>query len=454
MGTVINVKEGKRATRRAVLILAWPAIIEMLLQMMVGLFDTAMVGRLGASALAAVGLGAQVSMIFMTIFSSLTTGTVALVARAIGAGQEEDAGVILRQSLIAGGSLAILVTILIYSFAESILHLLFSGVGPDALHHAASYVRITALSMLPLVILITINGALRGSGNTKTPMTVTGIVNVVNIVLNYVLIFGHFGAPALGIRGAAIATAIAQTAGAVIVSRKLFSGSLNIHFTLRDDYGIKMDVLKRILAIGIPAAMEQAILRIGQVLYIMTISSLGTVAYAAHQVALNAESLSYMPGSGFALAATALVGQGLGANAPKKAEEGGLESAKMAVWVMAVMGVIFFLFSPWLVRFFTNDQEVVELAAVCLKIVGVCQPALALVMVLGGGLRGAGYTRRVLVITTVGFIGVRVPLAYILIRYTDLGLVGAWLAMGVDLILRAILLSVSFFKGHWKEVKV
>ncbi len=440
--------------RSAVLTLSGPAIVEMLLQMMVGLFDTAMVGRLGAEALAAVGLGAQVTMIGTTIVSALVTGTTALVARHIGAKEKDEASEVVRQSLILGTGIAFLVAVLTYNFASSILHLLFRGVSEDALMAAASYVRIVAFGIVPVFFIITVNGALRGAGDTKTPMKINALINICNVSLNYVLIFGALGFPPLGIKGAAIATAIAVAIGGGIILFSLFDDRLLISLRLNDDFKPNKFILKRVLTIGVPAAIEQTMMRAGQVIFSMIVSSLGTIAYAAHQVAINAESISFMPGFGFALAATALVGQGLGAEDPDRAEAGGKEAVKMAIMIMSAMGIIFFFFSPWIVRFFTPDEDVIRVAATALKIIGLCQPALAIVMVLAGGLRGAGATRSVMVVTTLGFFVVRIPIAYLLVRFTDLGLAGAWLGMGIDLIIRAIFIGALFLGGEWKQLKV
>lgn len=195
-------------------------------------------------------------------------------------------------------------------------------------------------------------------------------------------------------------------------------------------------------------------MRIGQLFYTMIIASLGTVAYAAHQVALNAESISFNPGFGFALAATTLVGQYLGADKPELAEQFGYRASKMAVVFMSIMGVVFFLFAEQIVYLFTPDQEVIALASVCLRIVAVSQPALAAQMVFAGGLRGAGDTRGILWITLTGFMVVRVGLTLILSLWLDLGLIGAWIAMGVDLYYRSILMWSRFRRGSWKTLKI
>jgi len=181
---------------------------------------------------------------------------------------------------------------------------------------------------------------------------------------------------------------------------------------------------------------------------------LGTVSYAAHQVALNAESLSFMPGAGFAVAATTLMGQNLGAGRPEDAERAGRISRNLGILVMASMGLVFFLIPGPIVRIFSQDPEVVSLAVICLRLVAIAQPSLAVWMILAGGLRGAGDTRAIMKMVLVSFLGVRVVLAYVLALRLGMGLIGAWIGMVADLFLRSLLIQWRFNRGEWKFVKV
>lgn len=437
------------AVRNSVLHLATPAIMEMILAMSVGIIDTAMVGRLGASALASVGLGSQIMFIAQTLFASVTTGTTALVARHIGAGEPDEACSVARQSLVIGGGLAIIASLLLITCSPYLVGFLFGSTEAMVQAQAVVYVRIVASALVFQFALIVLNSSLRGSGDTKTPMMIMAIVNLTNVVLNYILIYGALGVPALGMPGAAMATACSLTVGGCLALAFAFGGRRLIKLSLRDNYRPHWATVKRILTIGIPAGVEQAFLRIGQLSYSMIIASLGTTAYAAHQIALNAESLSYQPGFGFALAATSLVGQGLGARDPEGAQRAGLTAARMAAVAMGSIGAVLFLIPGPIVRIFTPDPEVIALSAQVLRIVAIAQPALALVMVLSGSLRGAGDTRVVMVITAAGFCGVRIITAYLLVR-AGYGLVGAWIGMVVDLFFRGSLFLLRFRRGGWK----
>lgn len=444
--------DGPRSVRAKVLNMAWPAIVDQTLAMVIGIVDTAMVGRLGAHALAAVGLGAQLMQASTAIFGAVTTGTTALVARFIGARDQDQAQNTARQSMLFGGLLAACVATVLLLFAPTILGTLFASSEAQVLEGAALYVRIVALSLVPQFLLIVSNGIMRGSGDTKTPMRIMALMNVSNIFLNWLLIYGIGPFPALGLRGAAIATAISQVAGSAMAVGTLIRGKtvLKVNFSgLRPDF----KALRRVLRIGIPAGVEQIMMQSAQIVYTMIIASLGTVAYAAHRVALNAESLSFMPGFGFALAATALVGQSLGAEDPQGAERVGGEAAKLAMITMGTMGVLFLLVPQLFVSLFTNDPEVITTSANVLRIVAIAQPFLALTMVVGGALRGAGDTRAVLAITVLGVTTARIGVAYTLVRM-GYGLVGAWIAMVVDLAVRGSLLLLRFKRGSWKHLRV
>jgi putative MATE family efflux protein len=445
--------EAKISVTSRVLSLAWPAIVEQTLAMTVGIADTAMVGRIGAYALASVGLGAQVMMVAITVFAAISTGTTALVARCIGAGEKEEACRVARQSLVLGVSIAVATSAALLIWAPQVVHLLFRRSEPHVLANACIYVRIVGAALIPNFLMIIMNSILRGSGDTKTPMRVMAIVNVINVSLNYLLIFGHGPWPAMGVKGAALATALAQLTGGLLLTRIMFSGRKIIHLHWRDNYRPHMQTIKRVLRVGVPAGIEQAVMRIGQVSYTIIVSSLGTVAYAAHQIALNAESLSFMPGFGFALAATTLVGQALGAGDTEEAGRSGWQAAKLAALIMGAIGVLFFLFPSKFVSIFTPDKDVIANSAQVLRIVAIAQPFLALNMVLAGGLRGAGDTRTIMFITGIGVCGVRLVLAYTLVSL-GYGLVGAWVAMVVDLIMRSCFLLWRFHHGGWKHIRV
>lgn len=455
--------------RRVTMNLAMPAIMEMTMQTLLGFADMAMVGSLGAVAIAAVGLGDTPIATLMAIFAALGTGTTALVARYVGAKEYDKAAETARQSMIIGVSSGILVSILIVLFAPQIIG--FMGAEPEATPDAIQYIMYTGAAMVFLIISVIMGGALRGCGDTKTPMYANGIANVLNIIGNFFLIYNSasyainipftdmavnltipgFG---MGVAGAALSTAVSRAISSFIILYILFSGKSAIRFTIKDKYRINIDIIKKILNIGTPAAAEQLSMRVGQMMYGRKVAMLGTIAYASHRIALTAESLSYMPGFGFALAATTLVGQYLGAKKPEMSEKSGYEANKLALIFMSAIGLLLFFMPELLIKVFTRDPDIIANASVCLKLVAIAQPFLAANMVFSGGLRGAGDTRFVMVSTLIGVWGLRLVGTYILIDFFNLGLRGAWIGMIIDLFVRGSLNLMRFRSGKWKYIRI
>lgn len=455
--------------RRVTMKLAMPAIMEMTMQTLLGFADMAMVGSLGAVAIAAVGLGDTPIATLMAIFAALGTGTTALVARYVGAKEYDKATETARQSMIIGVSSGILVSVLVVFFAPQIIR--FMGAEPQATPAAIQYITYTGAAMVFLIISVIMGGVLRGCGDTKTSMYANGFANILNIIGNFLLIYNSasyvinipftdvaitlmipgFG---MGVAGAALSTAISRVISSLIILYVLFSGRAPIKFTLKDKYIINMDIIKRILNIGTPAAAEQLSMRIGQMLYGRKVAMLGTIAYASHRIALTAESVSYMPGFGFALAATTLVGQYLGAKKPEMSEKSGYEANKLAFIFMSVIGVLLFFIPELFIKVFTRDPDIIANASVCLKLVAIAQPFLAANMVFSGALRGAGDTRFVMVSTLIGVWGLRLVGTYILIDFFNMGLLGAWIGMAIDLFVRGMLNFMRFRSGKWKYIRI
>ena len=432
--------------------LAWPVIIEMMLLTVVGIVDMAMVGRLGASSIAAVGLGGQIIMLATTAFAAIRTGTTALVARHIGADDKEGAMVIARQSVSLTMILSAVTFVIFSIFARESLVLL--GAADDVIALGVGYIRWRTIGLAFSLITMIFTSMLRGSGDTKTSMYVNIVVNIVNPVLNYMLIFGNLGAPKMGVSGAALATTIAQIVGCFLIVRVILKGKKAIKLSLKDDFRLKLVPIKRILNIGIPAMMESVAMRFAQIVFTIILTSLGTATYAAHQIAIRAESLSYMPGWGFGVAATTLVGQYLGAERPDLAERAGYIARNMAVALAIVMGFAFYFFPYQIVSIFTDDASVVDKAAQALRIVALVQPSMAINIVLSGGLRGAGDTRWVTYITAGSVWIVRLSIAAFCVYVLHWGLIGAWMGMVGDQFIRSILISIRFARGKWKTLKV
>jgi MATE family multidrug resistance protein len=444
--------QSTRATiRRDVLRLALPAMGEQLLSMMVGIVDTFLVGHLGAAPLAAVGLANQWIFLATTLFGAIATGSTALIARFIGARSPDEADQVLRQSMIVGGLIGALATALGFSLARPAVLLL--GAPSDVVDLSTSYLRIVSTIFFFSTLMFIGNASLRGAGDTRTPLYIMLVVNVLNVVVAWTAINGAFGLPKLGVAGSAMGAATGRLTGGLLAIGILLRGRAGIRLRLR---GLRpdADMIRRILRVGLPTGLEQMLFRTGQMFFARILAELGTVAYAANQVAINGWSLSFMPGFGFALAATTLVGQGLGAEDPDAAQERGYSAFRMGAGLMTVIGLAFVLFPARIVGFFTSEPDVISVGTMPLRVVGLIQPLLAASMIFAGALRGAGDTRYPMVVTGGAIWLVRLPLAYFFALVLDAGLVGAWTAMALDMVLRGILNFLRFRAGRWKTLQI
>lgn len=442
----------RKHIRSRVISLSLPALLNMFLISFVGIADMIMVGRLGPSAISAVGMVNQPNFLIISVFMALTVGTTALVARFIGARDIDSAKNVSRQSITVSVFVGIGLLGFLYVFASHIVKAM--GAEPDVLVLGTAYMRIIALGM-PFNVLNMIMGAiLRGAGDMKRPLIADVAANFVNVIGNYILIYGKFGAPALGVAGAAIATSFSRFVAMVILIYFLYSGKAIIKLSIRDRYRLDLKTLKRILNIGIPSAIEQFVLRSGQLVFVRIIAELGTVAFATHQISMNIQSLSFMPGQAFSMAATTLVGQLLGAKKPDLAEESARQTRLIGMMVAGVTAFTIFFFGRYIALLYTDNTAIIEQARICLRIIAIIQPAQSTQFILAGALRGAGDTRFPLYSTIAGIWGMRVALSYLFVMGLNLGLTGAWLAIAFDQVVRAIIIYSRFKSGKWRSIKV
>lgn len=435
--------------RSKIFAMVWPATIESVLQMMVGIVSSAMLGRVGALAVGSVGLGRRVTMLIWGVFAAIGTGTTVMVARSVGADDRDAARRYAQQAFLLTLALVFSLTLIIALFPTAILRSLYRTDG-ELLRVATSYLRIVAMG-IPFMSVMQVTGAImRGAGNTKVPMQVATAINLVNVVLSYALIFGRLGLPALGVVGAAWAQVIAQAAGAAMALYIMVFRQTDIAFNLRR---LKVDwaETRAVLSIGLPTAVENLTMQFGQIMLTSLVVSFGAVPLAAHQQGLTAESLSYMPAVGFGIAATALVGQSIGAGSIRMAERYTKELAKWSVMLTAFTAS-FLVFTPRAVfSLLSNEVDVIELGARYLILMGVAQIPQQLSGVLNGSLRGAGDTRAPMVVAAIGLWGVRIPLAFYLSRNLGMGIIGVWVAMTIDLFVRFSLSAMRYLSGRWKE---
>ncbi len=440
------------SVHRAVLFLAIPVVIERMLQMIVGISDVAMVGRLGPPEVASVGLSNQIALVTMNVGAALHVGTTAVVGRCVGANEMANARQSARQAMLLG--LVIAISMFGLTLLVSRQSLAWLGAEPDVARLGLPYLRLKALSMVFTVMTMTFAAILRGAGDTRTPMWIGGGVNLFNVGLNYLLIFGHLGFPALGVTGAGVATAVARLLGTLIMIFVFFGRPNPLSMSVAQGFSIHTPTIRRILRVGTPAAGERLLMKAGQLFFTRIVAGLGTSAFAAHQIAIRIESFTFMPGFAIGVAATTLVSQNLGADQAGRAREGAFESTRMGVMLGCLMGLGFAVFAPQIVGLFIpGEPEVIELGARVLRLVALIQPALAANLILAGALRGAGDTRLVMAVNGAA-VWFRAGLAYLLVSWTGLGLVGAWLGMALDPVVRSIIYWRHFRRGDWQHLRI
>lgn len=439
--------------RRRIFSMVWPATIENVLQMLVGIVATGMVGKISAEAVAAVGLSTRITQIVWCFFSAIGTGATVLIARSFGANDRPAAKRTAEQAMLLALGLVVFMAIVIWSKARFWLVLLFNPEG-KLLESAYTFLRVAVWGMPFMAVMQVVGAIMRGAGNTKTPMQIAFIVNLINIAANYVLIYGILGSPALGMIGAAIAMLISQFIGAALalfaISRPLSVIPLNLKQRAQTD----IREMRRILGIGIPAAFEQLFWQAATIIMMGLIVTFGTNALAAHQLGLNAESLSYMPSAGFGIAATAFVGQSLGAGRLDLARRYVREINRWGIALTVFTGGLLLVIPAQIMSLLTNEKEVIELGAIYLRLMGSVQIPQLIAGILNGAMRGGGDTKAPMYIGGLGLWGIRIPFSFIFGRYFGLGITGVWLAMTLDLLVRFVLTTLRYRSGRWKSTLV
>lgn len=436
---------GVTQIRRSVMVLALPVTVTTLLQRAEGIVAVFLVGGLGATSIAAVGLGQLLAFVAATLMSGVSVGTNVVVAQLWGARRRQDAGEAARHFLwLAIGASLVLAGIGMVGnrFVMEAL-----GAEPSVIELALPYSALIFL-VFPCTVLIQVLAAvLQGSGDTKTPMYGLIGVNLLHVVLAYPLIYGLGGFPALGLKGAAIAAGVAEAAGGIYLL-------LRCRPIFKESSTLRLDLIRSIWNVGASVSGERIVQQAGIFVYTKLVLLYGTVAYAAHQVGLSIESLSFLPGYGLAIAAATMVGQSIGAGKYTRAKLENWEANRIAIAIMTCMGSIFFFFPYALLRAFTTDEAVIELGIMFLKIVALLQIPLALTMVLAGSLRGAGDTRFIMGATMIGMWGVRVPLALIAALWMRQSVLLIWAAMIADWTIRMGLLLWRYQSERWRQIQV
>jgi len=430
-----------------VLGLAIPAAINSLFDMLQVITDLIMVGHISAFAVAAVGLGLQSLMMVFAVLTVLQVGTSALLSRFVGANRMQRASIgfstLLRFALLLS-----IPTMFLWYFLASNVYSWF-GTVPEVIALGEDYVQMLTWMMPFIFMKLVFVAALNSAGDTKTPMKIKILSIILNVILNYLFIFGSFGFPELGVLGAAVGTVIVNFLEFIIYAILYFKGKTpylaGFHYS--------KSLLKRALKVGIPASIERSLTFGSFMLFTIVIAHYGTEVLAGYQIGLRVEGLAFMPGIGFTIAAMALMGQGLGAKKPQQAKEDVILVLKYTAGLMFFLS-LFMIFIPekiaWL---FTNDEATIKEAALYLRIVGFSQIPLAVNFVISGALRGAGASKKTLKINLISLWLVRIIPAFLLSWYFH-DVIFVYFAMISDTFVKSIWLWHEFQKDKWQKIKV
>jgi len=440
--------------------LAWPTMLEQLLQTAVQYIDTAMVGSLGTEATAAVGATTTINWLIGSTISAIGIGFLAFISQAYGAGEHEKAKRASAQAVLA---------VLICGSFFTVLTLSLSGVIPvwmqvdlGVRELAGQYFFILYTPMLFRAASIIFGTVLRAAGDTKTPMRVGIWVNIINVVLNFLLIYpGRTVAifsyniwipgAGLGVIGAAIASSIAFTAGGIGITAALWKHSL----VTPKGQSIKPDwqVLKPCLKVAFPNALQRFGTSLGYVAFAAMVNSLGEISTAAHTIANTVESAFYIPGYGMQTAAATLAGNALGARDEKKMRDLARMILMIEVSLMIVSGALLFTFAPHMMRLFSKDGQVILLGATVLRMVAVSEPFYGVSIIIEGMMQGMGNTMMPFICNIIGMWGIRIIGTFICTQLLSMGLVSAWACMILHNLLLFVMFTVYYLTGRWNPIK-
>jgi len=432
---------------RAALELAWPGIVEQSVSAAGTALVFAFVGHLGAAATASVGAASSFLFLMFPVWRSLGIGTIAIVSRRMGEGRVAEAEDATRQSLLLGAIAGAAFGAFFILFAAPLLRLL--GADEEIVGIGAPFLAVVGAANGALTIWLIGTSAMRAAGDTRTPMFLSGASVVISVVLAYWFI----DVLRIGPMGSAYASSISWVLGMIAMLALIWRGRAGLSIA-GGPWHITWQTTRSLFAISLPSALESATFSFGILFLSSLVFRLSTIDVAAHQIIGQIETFSFFPCIGFASAASALVGQALGMGDPDRARRAGWAAAGMALVWATVAGIAFVLVPSLLLGIFTISGAVVTAGLGALAVVGIGQPAQAVIFALGGALRGAGDTRYPLIVSLVNWFVIRLPLAYVLGFVFGLGLTGIWLGVTIDYFVRAALLAIRFRSGAWARVKV
>ena len=433
-------KNARRESLRTLITLAIPVILEQILTQLLQYVDTAMVGRLGAQATASVSLTTTVNWLIGNIFAATGIAVVAMVSSAYGAGNREKIGKVTSQAVLYIGVTGSAVTALAVGLSPFIPIWMQADVSIRA--QASLYFRIISIPLMFRASSIICASALRAVKNTRTPMVINLVANIVNVVLNYILIY-----PAgLGVTGAAIATAVSSVISGLAMFIIMLRNPV-LGFSFR---GTRFDraILKETASIGLPALATSMASCMGHIVFASLVSSMGTTVFAAHSIALSAETMFYLPGYGLRSATSTLIGISVGEDDRDKFRVVERQSMLLTIAMMVFNGILLFIFARPIMAIFSPDEEVIYLGARVLRLIAVSEPLFGLMIVSEGIYYGLGQTKVTFIVETIGSWGIRIVFTVICVHVLHASLFEVWICMFADNAFRAIAMATPLLTGR------
>jgi putative MATE family efflux protein len=441
----------KGNTIQNVLMISWPIIVLGAFYSVNQILEMIWLGKLGASAIAGVGIGGFVVVLVITVKSGISIGEKAMVARFIGAGDDATANHIASQALIISAIYGAIVAIIGILFTKPIFNLF--NLETDAVAEGVIYLRIVLAGWWTEAFWITSFSLMQASGDTVTPMKIAVFIRVVNATTCPFLVLGWWVFPRLGVTGAAITYIIATGLGMSICLWVLFTGQTRLRLNFRD-FRPDFKIMWRILKIGIPSSVTGLGKSFGDLVLTWFIIPFGTAALAAHSLVSRIEMFINTPNMGLGGGAGVLVGQNLGAGQQKQASRSGWIATGLAIGIMLIFSAVLLIWAEKIIGLFNNEPDLVRLGSIFLRIATAGYWGMAIVFLMQNCISGSGDTMPPMIISMVTLWIVQLPLAYFLSRFTSLGVYGVRLAIVIGLIVSAIAYITYFWQGRWKSKRL
>lgn len=451
-------REGAAITKREqislVLSLSIPAILEQLVGTAMSYIDTAMVGSIGYKATASIGVVASSTWLVGGITSSVALGFAVQVAQHLGAGREEDARSVVKESIIFTFLFGFALSLLCYIIGFFLPSWL--GAEEDIKRDAMLYFQVRAL-FIPLSLLsVVFSSHLRCSGNVLLPSLMNIGMCVLDVLFNFICIYPtrYIGEVkvyglGLGVTGASLGTGLAEGTIGILLFLFTIKGKGQLRLREKGGWHLTKNCIKKMVFLGAPSALERVTISLAQILMTAVVAAMGAVSVAANYVAVQTEGICYLPAYGISSAATAMVGQSIGAGRKDLAKRFAAIAIVFGVLIVLLLAVLLFIYAPFLASLLTSESEVIELAATVLRIVAFSEPLFALAIVVSGALRGAGDSKGPFLLSSSTMWGIRV--LSVLVYTKRFGVIGVWISMAIELATRGTVLFIRFLRGRWLE---